>query len=186
MTTETSSTQASTTASAKQQTQIEAKIARQERAREDAAAREIARQQKAQIAADTKAARLAMATQTKAERAAQTTAARLARESKQAADRAVRESRHGKTEAQLIAQYPQIVPGSVEWDERANKQVAVIGTFGLDGLPDGGKRALFTSDLFQVFHTMPVAAKARKLDVEARATLRSEIASWIFSRKVAA
>ncbi len=66
-----------------------------------------------------------------------------------------------KTEAELIAKYPQVVKNTLR--KEGNKQMVTIKTLGLDDKPDGNTRDVFTSDLFQVKHTEETLKILRKL-----------------------
>ena len=137
-------------------------------------ARELAR---AEQLADRKAEKEAKAdtrTQAKAEREAARAAERAIRKQ----ERAERGSRHGSTEAKLLAQWPHVVPGSLVWDEIANKQSVTIRTFGLNGQPDGNTRAVYTSDLFQTFFTFEVKGQLDAMPKEQRDAVKADVHAW--------
>lgn len=73
-----------------------------------------------------------------------------------------------KAEAKLHAKYPsKIVAGSVrrapEGSKYGKKLLCDINTVGIDGDFDGNTRTVATSDVFQVSHTVEVAAELRKV-----------------------
>ena len=72
-----------------------------------------------------------------------------------------------KAEAQLAEKHPgKVVPGSVHRAPASSgygtKLLCTIRTKGEDGLWDGNTRLVATSDVFQVHHTVEVAAALRK------------------------
>jgi hypothetical protein len=72
-----------------------------------------------------------------------------------------------KAEAKLVTKYgSKIVVGSVRRATDAKygkKLMCEINTRGIDGEFDGNTRTIATSDVFQVSHTLEVAAELRKI-----------------------
>lgn len=72
-----------------------------------------------------------------------------------------------KASEKLVTKYgKRVVAGSVhrapEGSAYGKKMLCEINTIGLDGKPDGLTRTIATSDVFQVFHTVEVAAELKK------------------------
>jgi hypothetical protein len=91
--------------------------------------------------------------------------------------RATEEQLHAKQAERLGKS--NIVPGSLRFEEEGThkgKQTVEINTVGVDGSPDGNTRRVATSDLFQVFNTVEVAAELKKAKRRAAAKARRELA----------
>jgi len=69
-----------------------------------------------------------------------------------------------EAEAELRRKYPHVIPGTIRFETEGKykgKRTVEIATLGVDDKPDGGRRRVATSDLFQVRYSEEVAEKKR-------------------------
>ncbi len=107
---------------------------------------------------------------------------KLAAQAKARAEREANKVPRRHTEASLVEKYgDRIVLGSLRFETEGvwgGKQTVEINTWGMtEGVFDGNKRRIATSDLFQVFHTEETLAAIRRVRAkEARASKKAKSA----------